>query len=194
MTASGTAADVKTIGSRMRRKEDPRLLTGRGRFLDDIAVPGMLEAAVLRSPVPHARITRIDASAALELPGVFAVITGEEVRAACATTQPVIWRMFPGQHMSEHYALATDKVRYVGQAVAAVAAVDRYIAEDALELIEVDYEELPAVSTVDEHRGRRTDDPRTRGGSPTGRRPVKRRNSRKTLRSPPPTDPPPAVP
>ena len=138
------------IGARVRRKEDPRLLTGSGAFLDDITLGGMLAGAVLRSPVPHARILSIDTTAALALPGVFAVITGADVLELCKSPQPVIWRMFPGQHFSDHYALATDKVRYVGHAVAAVAAVDRYVAEDALELIEVEYAELPAVTTLEQ--------------------------------------------
>ncbi|TCK26370.1 carbon-monoxide dehydrogenase large subunit [Pseudonocardia endophytica] len=138
------------IGSRVRRQEDPRLLTGRGQFVDDVALPGMLEAAVLRSPHPHARITNVDVSEALALPGVFAVLTGEEVRDVCASPQPVVWRMIPDQRMTDQYALAVDKVRYVGQAVAVVAAVDRYVAEDALGLIEVDYEVLDAVVTLDD--------------------------------------------
>ncbi|HEX3826354.1 MAG TPA: xanthine dehydrogenase family protein molybdopterin-binding subunit [Sporichthyaceae bacterium] len=138
------------IGARVRRKEDPRLLTGSGSFLDDIAVSGMLEGAVLRSPLPHARIVSVDVSAALALPGVFAAITGPDVLGLCKSPQPVIWRMFPGQHFSDHYALATDKVRYVGHAVAAVAAVDRYVAEDALELIEVEYAQLEPVTTLEQ--------------------------------------------
>lgn len=138
------------IGARQRRQEDPRLLTGRAQFVDDVRLPGMLEAAVLRSPVPHARITRIDTSRAQSHPGVFAVVTGEEVRAAVATPQPVIWRMVPDQRMTDGYPLAVDRVRYVGQGVAAVAAVDRATAEDALELIEVEYAELPAVTSLEE--------------------------------------------
>lgn len=141
---------AKMIGARVRRKEDPRLLIGRGGFLDDITLPGMLEAAVLRSPLPHAEIVSIDVSEALRLPGVFAAVTGTEVAAVCKATQPVIWRMFPGQQMSDHYPLVTDKVRYVGQGVAAVAAVDRYVAEDALELISVEYRELPPVVSLDD--------------------------------------------
>ncbi|GEL19738.1 xanthine dehydrogenase family protein molybdopterin-binding subunit [Pseudonocardia asaccharolytica] len=138
------------IGARVRRKEDPRLLTGRAQFVDDVALPGMLEAAILRSPHAHARIVSVDVSAALELPGVFAVITGAEVAQACALPQPVIWRLIPDQRMTDLYALAHDKVRYVGQGVAAVAAADRYVAEDALGLIEVEYEQLPAACTLDE--------------------------------------------
>ena len=132
------------IGSRIRRVEDPRLLTGRGRFIDDIRLPGMLEAAVLRSPHAHARVLGIDTSRALALPGVHSVITGADLSGA-VQPQPVIWRVMPDQHFSDQLALAVDRVRYVGQAVAAVAAVDRHTAEDALELIEVEYEALPAV-------------------------------------------------
>lgn len=138
------------IGARVRRKEDPTLLTGRAQFVDDVVVPGMLEAAVLRSPHPHARILSVDATAALELPGVFAVLTGAEVQESCATPQPVVWRMIPDQLMTEQYAMAVDKVRYVGQPVAAVAAVDRYVAEDALGLIDVEYEVLQPVVTLDD--------------------------------------------
>ncbi|GAY12932.1 xanthine dehydrogenase family protein molybdopterin-binding subunit [Pseudonocardia sp. N23] len=138
------------IGARTRRKEDPRLLTGRAQFVDDVVLPGMLEAAVLRSPHPHARISSIDISAALTVPGVFAVLTGHEVRDACATPQPVVWRMIPDQRMTDQYALAVDKVRYVGQPVAVVAATDRYVAEDALGHIEVEYEVLDPVVTLDD--------------------------------------------
>lgn len=105
---------------------------------------------MVRSPHPHARITSIDVSAALELRGVLAVLTGEEVRAACSSPQPVVWQMIPDQRMTEQYALAVDKVRYVGQPVAAVAAVDRYVAEDALGLVEVEYEVLDPVVTLDD--------------------------------------------
>ncbi|SDX65189.1 carbon-monoxide dehydrogenase large subunit [Amycolatopsis xylanica] len=127
-----------------------RLLTGRGRFVDDVRVPGMLEAAVLRSVVPHARILSIDVSAAAALPGVFAVVTGTEVKALVKTPQPVIWRTIPDMLMGFGYPLAVEKVLYPGQGVAAVAAKDRATAEDALELIEVEYEELPAVTTLEE--------------------------------------------
>ncbi|WP_214364569.1 xanthine dehydrogenase family protein molybdopterin-binding subunit [Pseudonocardia sp. H11422] len=142
-TASGP------IGARIRRTEDPRLLAGQARYLDDIRLPGMLEGAVLRSPYPHARILRIDVSRARELPGVFDVITGAEVR-ELAAPQPVIWQQIPDQRMPESYALPTDRVRYVGEAVVAVAAVDRYVAEDALELIDIEYEPLPVAATLDE--------------------------------------------
>src|SRR6266704_3262117 len=128
------------IGKAVPRLEDPKLLAGRATYTDDVRLPGMLHAAVLRSPHPHARIARIDTSLARALPGVFAVITGLDAKemtnplpAFCA--EPVV-----------QYALAVDKVRFAGEAVAAVAAVDRYTAEDAAALIEVEYEPLPAVT------------------------------------------------
>ena len=146
---SSHAVRPAVIGAAVRRIEDPRILTGRTRYIDDVVVPGMLEAAVLRSPHPHARIRSIDITQAKALPGVFDVIVGADVDAVCLTGQPVIWHLVPGQRMPRTLALATDKVRYVGEPVAAVAAIDRYVAEDALALIEVDYEILPAAATLD---------------------------------------------
>jgi len=129
------------LGRPVPRNEDFRFLTGRGQYVDDLKVPGMLEAAMLRSPCAHAVIKRIDYSRALELPGVYGVITGEDVvpliEPARATTYPA---------GGEWYYIATDRVRHVGEIVAIVAAEDRYIAEDALELIDVEYELLPVVS------------------------------------------------
>jgi len=128
------------IGKDVPRLEDPKLLTGRAIYVDDVKLPGLPHAAVLRSPHAHARIKRIETSKARSLPGVFAIITGEDARelsnplvAFCA--EPVV-----------QYALAVDKVRYAGEAVAAVAAVDRYVAEDALALVAVEYEPLPVVT------------------------------------------------
>jgi carbon-monoxide dehydrogenase large subunit len=143
------AEESGLIGASVPRKEDLRLLTGRTRFVDDVRLPGMLEAAVLRSPVPHARIVRIDVDAAVRHPGVHTVLTGAEVAAAVAAPQPVIAQV-PGMPMPGGYPLAVDKVRYPGQGVAAVAAKDRATAEDALELIEVEYEELAAVTTLED--------------------------------------------
>jgi CO/xanthine dehydrogenase Mo-binding subunit len=127
------------VGRGVPRVEDPHLVTGRTQFIDDVVLPGMLHAAILRSPVAHARITAIDVSEAEKLPGVFAVVTGEDAErwSFPAPTVPVEW----GTH-----CLATDKVRYVGEPVAAVAAVNRYVAEDAIELIAVDYEPLEVVA------------------------------------------------
>src|SRR5690242_5920721 len=107
-TTMGAAQAERTpsqlVGARVRRLEDPRFLTGRGRYLDDIRVPGMLEAAVLRSPHAHARIVSIDAGRALARPGVFDVVTGAEIR-ELARPQPVIWRIIPDQRMTDGLAL-----------------------------------------------------------------------------------------
>lgn len=136
------------IGARVKQIESPRLLAGRGEYLDDITLTRMLEGAVLRSPYPHAQIKSIDVSRALAMPGVFDVITGADL-VKVAEPQPVIYYLTPDQRATNAYALATDRVRWVGQAVAAVAAVDRYVAEDALAAIDVEYEPLPTVPDLD---------------------------------------------
>ena len=122
----------------MRRKEDARFVRGRGRYLDDIALPGMLHGAVLRSPYAHARILSVDTSAAEAHPKVKAVITGEMLAGLGLSWMPTL------SH-DVQAVLATDKVRFQGQEVAFVIATDRYAARDALDLIEVDYEPLPPV-------------------------------------------------
>ena len=128
------------IGQPLERVEDDALLRGAGAFADDLGVrPGTAHAAVLRSPYPHATIESIDASPALELPGVYAVLTGADVR---AWSRPFVVGV---KQPMEHWCLAVDRVRYAGEPVAIVVAEDRYIAEDALELVEVDYDPLPAV-------------------------------------------------
>jgi CO/xanthine dehydrogenase Mo-binding subunit len=127
------------IGKRLNRVEDPRFLRGQGRYIDDIKLPGMAHAAVLGSPHAHARIVSIDTRAAERLPGVIAVVTGEDV-AARAAPLPSFGAGEIVQDM-----IATEKVRYHGETVAAVIAEDRYVAEDACELIEVVYEPLPVV-------------------------------------------------
>jgi carbon-monoxide dehydrogenase large subunit len=133
------------VGSNVLRKEDERLLTGRGTFLDDLEVAGLLEAAMLRSPHAHARIVSLDASAARALPGVLAVITGTEIEALTNPIRPLI----PTPTPVRDFCLATDRVRFVGEPVAAVAAVDRATAEDALDCIQVEYEPLAAVVDPD---------------------------------------------
>jgi aerobic carbon-monoxide dehydrogenase large subunit len=122
----------------LRRKEDPRFVRGRGTFVDDISMPGMLHGAILRSPVAHARIAAIDATAARAHPRVEAVLTGADL-----ADQGLAW--MPTMSADVQAVLATDKVRFQGQEVAFVVARDRYAARDALELIEVDYELLPPV-------------------------------------------------
>lgn len=128
------------IGRSRERVEDDALLRGAGRYADDLAIPpGTLQAAVLRSPHAHARIRALDASAALAVDGVHAVLTGEDVT-AWAAPFPVGVR-----ESMEHWCLAVDRVRYVGEPVAVVVAEDRYLAEDALDRIDVDYELLSPV-------------------------------------------------
>ena len=129
------------VGAAFPVKEDARLVAGRGRFIDDLARPRMLHAAMLRSPHAHARIVSVDARAALALPGVFAVLTGAEAASLSGPLRPLI----PTSPAVPDFCLAVDRARYVGEPVAAVAAVDRATAEDALERILVDYEPLPAV-------------------------------------------------
>ena len=134
----GVAVGTETwVGRRVARLEDEALLRGQGRFMDDLdPVPNAGHAAILRSPLAHARIASLDAAAALELPGVIGVLTGADVAA--------LSRPFPVgvEDAPPYYAAALDTVRYAGEPVAVVVARDRYVAEDALELIEVDYEPL----------------------------------------------------
>lgn len=129
----------KWVGRSIRRSEDRRLLTGKGQFLDDMKLPGMHHAAVLRSPYAHALIKSVDPSEALKMPGVRGVLTGEDVARMSnpfpqAVDEPI-----------EYYCIAVDRARYVGEGVAVVVAEDRYLAEDALQAIRVEYEPLPAV-------------------------------------------------
>src|SRR2546421_9952215 len=126
------------IGDSIRRKEDDRFIRGRGNYVDDIALPGMLHMAILRSRFAHARIHSIATTAAQALPGVVAVVTGKLLE-----QHKLAW--MPTLSGDTQAVLATDKVRYQGQEVACVIATDPYVARDALPLIEVDYEVLPAV-------------------------------------------------
>lgn len=132
------------IGRSQERNEDQRLLTGRGRFVDDVKRPGMLHAVVLRSPMAHARVLSIDASAALELPGVVRVLTFADI-ASMAKVIPQRTCPLPGMEKFLQLPMADSVVRYVGEPVALVIAENRYIAEDACELIYVDYDGLEAV-------------------------------------------------
>jgi 2-furoyl-CoA dehydrogenase large subunit len=138
------ALPTRHLGQSAPRHEDAALLTGRGRFGDDLGTtPGTLHAAVLRSPHGHARLLGVDTAAALALPGVQAVLTGLDVR---RWQQPFVVGVKVPMH---HFVLAVDKVRYAGEPVAVVVAQDRYIAEDALDLLRADYEALPAVVDIE---------------------------------------------
>jgi carbon-monoxide dehydrogenase large subunit len=134
-----TPVEIGGIGHSVRRVEDARFLQGAGHYLDDIKLPGMLHMAILRSPVAHAKILSIDTADALALPGVVAVITGADLEGYNLAWMPTL----SGDTQA---VLATDKVRFQGQEVAAVIAEDPYTAEDALALILVDYDDLPAIT------------------------------------------------
>jgi carbon-monoxide dehydrogenase large subunit len=144
---------ARSVGARVHRAEDPRLLKGQGRYVDDVELPGMLHAAFLRSSVPHARLLSVDVSAALEAPGVVAVYTGADMQRLCEPGQAgsvIGINQMPGMRSPQFWGLATDKVRFMGDQIAMVVAEDRYLAEDAVELIVDDYEILEPVVTYDD--------------------------------------------
>src|SRR5512147_468892 len=141
--ATTTTRPETLVGKKIRRREDPRLITGTAIYLDDVKMPGMQHACIVRSPHAAARIKGINVKPALETPGVRAVFTGADIKqlgaVPCAAS-------LPGLRVPQHHLLAQDRVYYVGHPVAVVVAGDRYIARDAADLVEVDYEPLPAVS------------------------------------------------
>ncbi|MHC4481627.1 MAG: xanthine dehydrogenase family protein molybdopterin-binding subunit, partial [Planctomycetota bacterium] len=142
---------ARWIGKEVRRIEDPGLLTGRVEFIDNVALPGMLHCAILRSPYAHAEIRAIRSEGAEKLPGVVAILTGDDV---------LRWSHPSGSYPegSGLHCVATDKTHYVGEPVAAVAATSRYLAEDALERIEVDY--APRTAVADAFQAMQPDSPR----------------------------------
>ncbi len=141
---------TKLFGKAIKRREDPRLITGKGNYTDDIKLNGMFHAAVVRSPYAHAKIVSINSEAAQSLPGVVAVITGDEI-AKEQNPLPCAWAAGGVQNnVNTHRALAVDTVRFVGEGVAMVVAESAYIAYDALDLIEVEYEPLPVVVNAEQ--------------------------------------------
>ena len=144
---------ARAIGARVLRAEDPRILTGHGRYVDDVVLPDMLHAAFKRSTVPHGRLVSVDVSAARALPGVVAVYTGEDLARFTNPAAPggaIGMHLMPGLRAPAVLGLATDKVRYVGDPIAIVVAEDRYLAEDAVELIEESIEFLEPVVTYED--------------------------------------------
>jgi len=137
------------IGQAVPRKEDPELLTGQARYVDDLSVAGMVWMAVVRSPYAHARIKGVDLSRALAAPGVVAAFAGADLAADLGSGLPCAWPVSEDINMPPHWPLARDKVRYAGDGVAVVLAASRALAKDAAELVEVDYEPLPAVTEVE---------------------------------------------
>jgi carbon-monoxide dehydrogenase large subunit len=157
------ATDYRVIGSPIKRIEDRPLLTGTGRFLDDLRFPGTLEAAFVRSPHAHAAIRGIDAGAAREMPGVHAVLTLADLMPLVSEERlPLQFRTAQLPPDITPFVLAKDEVAFVGEAVAVVIADSRYLAEDAAAQVEVDYEPLPAVA--DCRRALDADAPRAHRG------------------------------
>ena len=138
-----TQAAAPELGKARTRKEDARLLTGQTNWTDNIVLPGLLHMAFVRSPFAHARITSVDVSAAKSMPGVIAAFSaadfGEQGSLPCG------WPVTEDIVMPPHPPMATDEVRYVGEAVAVVIARDRYEAADAIAAVDVNYEPLPPV-------------------------------------------------
>src|SRR5881394_4596227 len=137
----------KYVGKRIKRTEDPRLIKGLAHYVDDIGLPGTLHVAFVRSMYAHARIISIDSTDALKVPGVIAVYTGKDIATKigpvpCAAALPDL-------KVPDYRVLATGKALFVGHPIAAVVASERYAARDAVDLVSVDYEELPAVVDVE---------------------------------------------
>ena len=145
MSVTEQAPSGGHVGRELRRKEDPRLITGRARYVDDIALPGMLWAAFVRSPEAHAKVVSIDTSAAAARPGIHAVYTGDDT-SELAAPLPMAW-VPPGVDVNnpEHWALAREEVNHVGDPVAMVIGEDRYAVSDAVEDVVVEYDPLPVV-------------------------------------------------
>ena len=136
---------MKFFGASVLRKEDPALLTGKGRYVDDVKLPGMLHAAFVRSPYAHARIKGIDKAAALALPGVVAILTHADLPEPMRSRRLPLYVPHPAiKQTFMPWVLAKDETCFVGEAIAIVVAESRYIAEDAVALVEIDFDVLPA--------------------------------------------------
>jgi carbon-monoxide dehydrogenase large subunit len=142
-------APEREVGKARRRKEDARLITGRTTWTDNTVLPGMLHLAVVRSPVAHAKISSVDVSAAQEAPGVIAVLTGRDVADEQGSI-PCAWPVTPDMVNPGHPSIAVDEVNHVGEAVAVIVARSKAAAQDAVELVDVDYDLLPAVLDMED--------------------------------------------
>jgi len=142
-------AAERYTGASIKRSEDPRILTGAGRYVDDIKLPGMLHAAFVRSPLAHGLVLSVDVSAARALPGVVAVLTGADLEAMTVPGPDALMALMGWAGPTPEFTLlATDKVRFVGDPLAIVIAESRYLAEDGCELVEVEYDDLPPVTNA----------------------------------------------
>jgi aerobic carbon-monoxide dehydrogenase large subunit len=154
MTATDTPATTATptgsFGQRLLRKEDARLLTGEGRFVDDLQIPGALWMGMVRSPFAHARIGNIDTSAAAAMPGVRHVFTGHDLRDGWAAAMPCAWPVTDDMKAPDHWPVALDKACYVGDIVAVIVAESRYQAADAVDAVVVDYDPLDPVVDIED--------------------------------------------
>jgi len=148
MATAETLTTGRAVGTSVPRKEDRKLVTGNGQFLDNINLPGQLWLSVVRSPYAHAGITKVDLAEARKLEGVVAAFSGAELAADWAGSLPCAWPVTEEIRMPSHFPLAFDKARHVGDGVAVVVAETRAIAKDAAELVQVEYEPLPAVADV----------------------------------------------
>ena len=144
-----TEQEATLIGASAPRKEDARLLTGQARYVDDLVVPGMVWMAVVRSPHPHAHIVGVDLSKARAADGVVAAFSGADLGDDWKAPLPMAWPVTEDIKNPDHFPLATSEARYAGDGVAVVLAESRALAKDAAELVEVDYEPLPAVAEVE---------------------------------------------
>ena len=174
------------VGTSVPRKEDPELLTGQARYVDNLTVPGMVWAYVVRSPYAHARVRGVDLSAALAAEGVVAAFSGADLKDEWGGPLPMAWPVTEDTKNPPHWPLTPDVARYAGDGVAVVVARTRALAKDAAELVEVDYEPLPAVTDVwrrsrtalrssTRSSARTTASPgRSRPASPTGSSPRRR--------------------
>ena len=159
---------TRIFGSGIRRREDPRLITGQATYTDDIKLTGMLYAAILRSPHPHAKINSVDVSAAKSMPGVVAAYTGADTDGVLNPI-PCAWLPPDSDIKAVAYpAMAKDVVRYAGEAVAVVVADSKAQAEDAIEAINVSYEALPNV--INPEAGTQQGAPQLHEDDPTNRR------------------------
>ena len=143
-----TVGTTRVVGTSVPRKEDRKLVTGNGQFIDNINLPGQLWLSVVRSPYAHARIGKVDLAAARKVKGVVAAFSGADLAAEWAGSLPCAWPVTEDIKMPPHYPLAYDKARHVGDGVAVIVAETRAAAKDAAELVEVEYEPLPVVADV----------------------------------------------
>ena len=153
--AVGTLTDTdvemgRYVGSRMLRKEDGPLLTGRGSYVDNLALPGMVWVSIVRSPLAHARINRVDTSAALKVPCVVAAYSGADLASEWAAGLPCAWPVAPETKIPDHWPVAKDKARMVGDPVAVVVADTRAHAVDGAEAVDIDYEPLQPVASIEQ--------------------------------------------